>query len=162
MVRRKGQEGVGNRDPIPIAHSASCQLPSPLTLAPHHSPSGLSTLLQPSVQAGARAQVPRGLSACMCSFVQSSREGRGRSAPAFPRLCTVLLLAGSSAGRRRGRQPGTQTMSIGGGGGGGCLGWGCWLALWGLVVIEQCGMLEPECLWGKLVLSGAAWMFPHL
>lgn len=105
---------------------------------------------------------PTGLSACTCSFVQSSGEGRGRSAPAFPRLCTVLLLAGSSAGRRRGRQPGTQTMSTGGGGGGGCLGWGCWLVLWSLVVIEQCGMPEPECLWGKLVLSGAAWMFPHL
>lgn len=53
-------------------------------------------------------------------------------------------------------------MSTGGGGGGGCPGQGCWLVLWGLVVIEQCGMPETERLWGKLVLSGAAWMFPHL
>lgn len=62
--------------------------------------------------------------------------------------------------RRRGGQPGTQAMS--GGGGGGCPGQRCWLVLWVSVVIDQCGMPEPERLWGKLVLSGAAWMFSHL
>lgn len=54
-------------------------------------------------------------------------------------------------------------MSRGGGGGGGCSGQGCWLVLWvSVVMIDQSEMPEPESLWGKLVLSGAAWTFSHL
>lgn len=173
--RRKGrggpQEEIRILSPPPphFVRLAKGRLPSPPGSCSHHSPSGLGAChrCSPALRVGwdmglSHRFRPTGLSACTRSFVQSSSKGRGRSVPAFPRLCTVPLPAGSRAGRRRGRQPGTQAMSTGGGGGGGCPGQGCWLVLWGLVVIEQCGMPETESLWGKLVLSGAAWMFPHL
>lgn len=90
-----------------------------------------------------------------------SCEGREKSG-FFPGFALCLFSLATLPERRRGRQPGTQAMSRGGGGGGGCSGQRCWLVLWVLVVIDQCGMPELECLWGKLVLSGAAWMFSHL
>ena len=99
--------------------------------------------------------------ACTCSFVhrQWREESQCQLFPGFT-LCFSSLAALLGSGR--GRQPGTQAMSRGGGGGGGCSGQGCWLVLWVSVVIDQCGKPEPECPWGKLVLSGAAWMFSHL
>lgn len=84
--RRKGQEGVGNRDPIPTTHSALCQLPSPLALAPITAPQGSAPFSSPLCRLGhgpksqVQAHGAERLHVLLCA---EQRRGEGKVSTSF-------------------------------------------------------------------------------
>lgn len=109
-ARGSGEKKSGLQSPLPPQHCAAPQVPASFLSPPRHLPAPLPLLpraqqssgLAATMLGGTRVPVPGSIPwvcvpthALLCT---GSSKGRGKSAPAFPRLRTVPVLAASSAG----------------------------------------------------------------
>lgn len=109
-ARRTGGRKSGSRSPLPPQRRATPQVPAAFPLSTETPPCSAPITAQSMAELGDPATTlggmwvpvtgssPRVCVPARALLCTGSGEGRGKSVPAFPRLCTVPLLAGSSAG----------------------------------------------------------------